>query len=362
MFKRIGWMILALALYGGTRAAAGVSPPSFLNSLRDLPSVSVSTVPVNTPEAGDQNPYGVAVVPIDSCKLKRGHILVSNFNNASNLQGTGSTIVDVDPITQTQSVFFDSAGTQIGLTTALVALRAGFVVVGAAPLVPTSTPTVGPGALLFLDSNGHVVQTLTDSALLLGPWDMTVNETDVDRPKLFVSNVLAGTVVRINVHVHDGQITIDSITRIGSGFAFSTNPAALVIGPTGLAWDGERDELFIADTGNNRIAELDHVSRADHDLGSGDTVFSGAPLQGPLGLLLTPGRHLVAVNGDAVLSGTPFNLAVEISRGGQLIATRQLDSGTPGALFGIALTVFEREVSLVFVDDNDVTVKILESQ
>ncbi len=363
MIKRFGWIVIpALVLYGGARTAAGWSPPSFLDSLRDTPAVSVSTTPTTGIEAGDQNPYGVAVVSIDAGKLKRGHILVSNFNNAGNAQGTGSTIVDVDPFAQTQSVFFDSAGTQIGLTTALAVLRAGFVVVGAAPLVASTPPTVASGALVFLDANGCVVLTLTDSALVRGPWDMTVNDTDTDRPKLFVSNVLTGTVVRINAHVHHHQIEIESITKIASGFAFRTDPAALVVGPTGLAWDEERDELFVADTGNNRIAELDHVSRADRDLGSGSTVFAGAPLQGPLGLVLTPGRHLVAVNGDAVPSGTPFNTAVEVSRSGELIATRQLDDGAAGALFGIALTVFEHELSLVFVDDNDATVKIVKTR
>src|ERR1700758_1011388 len=57
---------------------------------------SASTVPAN----GDVNPYGVAFVPP---KFPSGgtattrNILVSNFNNSSNLQGTGTTIVDIPP-------------------------------------------------------------------------------------------------------------------------------------------------------------------------------------------------------------------------------------------------------------------------
>src|ERR1700721_2546210 len=50
----------------------------------------VSTVPAN----GDQNPYGVAFVPQNfqtgPGPLKHGDILVSNFNNSQNLQGTGT--------------------------------------------------------------------------------------------------------------------------------------------------------------------------------------------------------------------------------------------------------------------------------
>ncbi len=334
--------------------------PSFLEALEDTPALSVSTVPLTGSQAGDQNPYGVTVVPVDSGVLKRGDILVSDFNGAANLQGTGSSIVRIDPGTGMQSLFFD-AGSPIGLSTALVALRSGLVVVGSAPRIQGTPSTVGNGSLIFLDGNGNVVLVLTDSALLNGPWDMTVNDTEPDWPRLFVSNVLLGTVVRIVAHVDDRAISIHSITQIASGFEFRTDPAALVIGPTGLAWDPKTDELFVADTGANRIAELDHVSTAAFDQGRGDTVFAGAPLEGPLGLLLTP-HHLIAVNGDSVTSTMP-NLAVEITRNGKLVATKTLDaSGTPGALFGITLTEFQDKPSLVFVNDNDNTVKILKTR
>jgi hypothetical protein len=66
----------------------------------------VSTVPAN----GDVNPYGVAFVPNGFPKsgaLEPGDILVSNFNNSGNLQGTGTTIVSVAP-TGGVSVFFQS--------------------------------------------------------------------------------------------------------------------------------------------------------------------------------------------------------------------------------------------------------------
>jgi hypothetical protein len=54
-------------------------------------------VPAHGPEAGDVNPYGVAVVPRSTGRLHAGDVLVSNFNNKANAQGTGSTIVQVSP-------------------------------------------------------------------------------------------------------------------------------------------------------------------------------------------------------------------------------------------------------------------------
>src|ERR1700676_4741719 len=54
--------------------------------------VTSSTIPGN----GDLNPYGVAIVPPgfpSNGAIRPGDILVSNFNNSSNLQGTGTTII-----------------------------------------------------------------------------------------------------------------------------------------------------------------------------------------------------------------------------------------------------------------------------
>jgi hypothetical protein len=77
----------------GTMAAAAVQPPpSFIGQFSHLKNIA-STVPAN----GDVNPYGVAVVRRSEGKLHRGDVLVSNFNNMNNLQGTGSTIVEVSP-------------------------------------------------------------------------------------------------------------------------------------------------------------------------------------------------------------------------------------------------------------------------
>ena len=60
------------------------------------PVTIASTVPNN----GDVNPYGIARVPRSTGSLVKGNILVSNFNNSKNLQGTGTTIVQSLPPVQ----------------------------------------------------------------------------------------------------------------------------------------------------------------------------------------------------------------------------------------------------------------------
>jgi hypothetical protein len=76
----------------GAGAAGASSFPAFVAPLHHITTLA-STVPAN----GDVNPYGVAVIPHGTGRLGRGNILVSNFNNKANVQGTGTTIVQITP-------------------------------------------------------------------------------------------------------------------------------------------------------------------------------------------------------------------------------------------------------------------------
>lgn len=60
----------------------------FLQSLTAVDLVA-STVPAN----GDVNPYGVFIVPKTVGNLVKGNLLVSNFNNASNVQGNNPVLL-----------------------------------------------------------------------------------------------------------------------------------------------------------------------------------------------------------------------------------------------------------------------------
>jgi len=136
-------------------------------------TITTSTIPSN----GDVNPYGVAFVPQDfpaGGLLNPGDLLVSNFNNAQNIQGTGTTIIKVTPTGQT-SLFFQGTA-PLGLSTGLEVLKAGFVLVANCPT--NSTPPVPgalPGSLLLIDSHGKLVETITNP-VIQGPWDFTVQD------------------------------------------------------------------------------------------------------------------------------------------------------------------------------------------
>jgi hypothetical protein len=330
----------------------------FLAHLAAEPSLTASVVAQN----GDQNPYGVAVVP-ESFPMAEdigpGDALVSDFNASSGLQGTGRSIVSVSP-TGATATFFEAAQSfgPVGLTTALLVLRSGIVVVGSTPTTDGTFATIMDGGLFFLDGQGDVLLNLTDSALLRGPWDATADDSDPWCPVLYVSNVLDGTVTRINMHVERSGATlvptIERLTRVASGFGTEPSSVALVLGPTGLVLSRDLQDLFVADTANNRVQRVRCVRTAARSRGAGDTVVSGPPLRGPLGLAPTPLRTLLTANGDAAgPDTTPQNLIVEFNPSrGRFVATRQLNSGAAGALFGIIVTRFAGSLSLLYVDND----------
>jgi hypothetical protein len=340
-------------------------------------TVVSSTVPAN----GDVNPYGVFRVPRSVGKLVRGNILISNFNNSANLQGTGTTIVQISP-RGSFSLFAQIDPTMlpgpcpggVGLTTALVVLRSGWVVVGSLPTTDGTAATAQAGCLIVLDSNGNVAETITD-AQINGPWDMTVfdetgDEGHASRAALFVTNVLndtvaaggsvvnEGTVVRVvlDVSASGGNPSVESITVIGSGFSERTDPAALVIGPTGVALGKNHKTLYVADSLNNRIAAISDPLHRSSSANTGSTVSSGGSLNDPLGMTLSINGNILTTNGN------DGNL-VETTPMGMQIATTQLDgTGDPpgaGTLFGL---VDDPGYGLFFVDDGSNTLNLASGQ
>jgi hypothetical protein len=315
----------------------------FLAKLPTTPTLTASTVPAN----GDLNPYGVAVVP-------RG-VLVSNFNDSQNLQGTGTTIVKVLRDGSTSTFF--QAGSGVGLTTALGVMRKGFAFVGSVPTTDGTSATVGQGEILIVNRFGQLIGTMKSARLLDGPWDLAINDQG-DTAQLFVSNVLSGTVTRIDVKISNGHVSPTSAVQIASGYTATTDPTALVIGPTGLAFDAKTGILYVASTGDNAIFAIPNAGGRRTDAGTGTLVTSDTThLHGPLGLAFAPNGDLLVSNGDAVnADANNPSTVVEFTRKGQFIDQISLSSSA-GAAFGIAVAENSGAVILLAVNDADNTLE-----
>jgi hypothetical protein len=347
--------------------AAATTPTAttaaFLTPLRTA-SMIASTVPGN----GDVNPYGLALVPATVGKLKMGNLLVSNFNDKANNQGTGTTIVQVTPA-GAQSLFAAISASSlpgscpggVGLTYALSILPGGYVVVGSLPTTNGKSATAQLGCLIVLDSNGKPVSTISGHNIE-GPWGMT-STTQGNVTTLFVSNVLNGgaakgvhtinnsTVLRMRLQTEPGSPPkVLEETVIANKIPWRDDTAALVIGPTGvaLAQDGM---LYVTDTLSNRIAAIPQALTRTTPVADGNTVSQGGLLRQPLGLTLAPNGNIVTTNaGDGNI--------VETTPAGKQVVAQTADKKTgAGTLFGLVIAPGGK--GIYYVDDGENSLQLL---
>jgi hypothetical protein len=324
---------------------------------------TVSQIATTVPANGDVNPYGVTVVPQTVGRLVRGDILVSNFNSKANVQGTGTTIVEISPDGSMRPFAWldtlpssDPCPGGVGLTTGLEVLPGGWVVVGSLPTAKGALPAVNPtGCLIVLDSHGAPVETWV-SKDINGPWDMAMR-AEPGQAALFVSNALSRTgshnampppsglctVVRVDVSLASGtRPRMTSVTVLGGAFAWRQDKAALVQGPTGLAL-GRGGTLYVASTIDSSISAIpDAVMRTSPVRPGTGVLTSGGSLSGPLGLTLAPNGDLIAVNGNN-------GKATEVTPQGRQIATVTLVPHGAGTLFGVTTPADGQ--GLIFVND-----------
>ena len=306
------------------------------------------------PQNGDQNPYGLDVAKVDAGLLRGGDLVVCNFNNAANVQGTGTTIVALHP--------------QANAKPLRVAQNAALLGCDALALAPTDTIWAAAFAANdnpIVSSSGALVNTLST-----GPWHGPFGETFAPAhppfvAAFYVSNARDGSIVRVNI-----RPTGFTFDVIATGFAVNNGAPGSILGPSGLQYDNQRDALYVIDGQDNSVTVLRHVSfipagglAFKNGTPSGVAaflvrrIFQGAPLNGPISSALLPDGHLVIGN---TLDPAGTNLLVEITRGGRLVATKNVDAGAAGALFGLVATgSSDNDVKLYFNDDNDNTVKVL---
>ena len=365
--KSLTLAICACAM-GAWPVVAQASSAPFVASFNNVQTIA-STVPKN----GDVNPYGLVVAPVSTGRLVAGDALISNFNGHRNLQGTGSTIVEISP-SGSVSLFASLDPNKlpgacpggVGLTTALVALRSGWIIVGSLPTKDGTSATMQAGCLLVINAQGNVVETISGGDIN-GPWDMTALDNGATAT-LFVSNVLngtvaaspatvnGGTVVRIGLsNLKSGMPTMTSEQVIGSGLPERTDPSALVVGPTGvgLAANGT---LYVNDSVNSRIVAIANATTRTTST-AGKTVSAGGALNDPLGMAIAPNGDILTVNGG------DGNL-VETTPTGAQVAVKMLDTSPAppgpngnGTLFGVAVTQDQKGV--FFVDDGTNTLNLL---
>jgi hypothetical protein len=351
---------------GGTASATTATVtvgPSILSTLSVAGITEIGST-IDPVEMGG-NPYGLAIAPATTGLITAGDLVVCNFNDgATNTQGLGTTIVGLHP-TAGATPYRIAQSSQLQGCNALAML----------PDDSISAAAFDANQSALVTAAG-VVNTPFSADTFDHPWGEAYVPANGQNPAaLYVSN-LDGSIDRITLN-GDAQT---AFTQIATGFCGSGAPGG-VFAPSGLTYDASIDTLYIVDTSSNSVVAFAAVS----SIGSAGVVVNGqcqsvmtAPTPEPTfsgpsatsarviatgGSLFTPLSAALLSNGDLIVGDADIdigsqmpNLVFEISPvlpGGFVGQPVQLDTGAPGALFGIVATVDAQGNQIVYFNDDN---------
>jgi hypothetical protein len=359
--------------------------PNLLSTLKPTGAITTvgSTVdPIN----GDLNPYGLVIAPATAGLITKGDLVVCNFNNAANnatmppsgnVQGAGTTLIGLHPAAGSMPYRIAQSADLQGCN-AIAMLPDDSI---AAAAWATAQNPLGENPLV--GANGAVASPFA-SDIFAGPWGETYVAATATQPAaLYLSNApggsttSGGTIDRISL---SGD-TQTSFTEIVTGICSGGVPGA-IFGPAGLTYDPASDTLYIVNTSAASVIAIAGVSNIEKDgvivngqctasatstpvptfsgpsMASARVIAHGAPFNTPLSAALLKNGDLVVGNADIGLM-TPSattNLLIEISPvvpGGFVGQPLQIDTGAPGALFGIAATVDASGNQIIYFNDDN---------
>jgi len=326
---------------GSTPKAPAVLP--LLDHLRTLTTIGSAVDPVT----GDQNPYGLAIAPISAGLVSAGDLIVCDFNDGpTNTQGQGESIVGLHPAA--------------GSAPYRIAHDASLLGCNALALNPTNdfiwASAFNANDVAIFGPDGTDVATLAASSFpWSNPFGQIFGTSGAGVAAFYVSNAAGGTVDR--VVVANGAIA--STTVIATGFSVNNGVPGSILAPSGLTYDASKDTLYVVDGNVNAVYAIPNASTIATAVAASSlrVLARGAPLNGPISAALLPDGNLVVGN---TLDPAGKNLLLEVSTSGVgVIATKNVDTGAAGAIFGIVAAGTVASTKIYFNDDNANTVVLL---
>jgi hypothetical protein len=172
--------------------------------------------------------------------------------------------------------------------------------------------------------------------------------------KVFVSNVLTGTVSRLDLSLNGGNVVVKSAVVIATGYYHKPNIVTFEVGPTGSVYDAQKDILYVASTGDKEVFAVRNAGWRMDSEGKGRVIYADpVHLHGPLGMVRAPNGHLLVSNSDGFNPdpNQPSEI-VEFTVNGKFIGQLSVDPAQGGA-FGLNIeSVTDDQVRFAAVDDN----------
>jgi len=350
---------------GSARAAAPADTTSILKLLTKNVTIG-STVDTKN---GDKGPRAISVVQSSFGELKKGQVLVCNFEDSSGNAGNGTTIEQFEPVASSKpTTFFQNAKIE-GCDGDAVTSGEQVYATGLTSKVMVKINQKGQ---LKKTYGSPITQPLGDGfAPML---------YDYSPELVFTGNADTGGVDRLSFGGYGGGPGLEVI----DGFDVNKGAGWSALGPSGIAyWCGKvttgsgicgnrADDLYIVDGACNAVVAINHASNllvkdeitiqpgckkftCEYKTATCATlVKAGSPLNKPEASTLLP-------NGNLIVANTGNNTLVEMTPQGQVLDTLVVDkSKTPG-IFGLAaIGTKDSNTALFYTDANTNTLQELE--
>jgi hypothetical protein len=313
---------------------------------------------------GDMGPRTISLVK-STFVLKKGQLLVCNFEDSAGTPGKGSTIEVLNPKPHSKSATFTQSTKLEGCD---------------GDAVTESNQVYGTGMLSRGVSQFNQSGSLENSygPLIKAPFadaDAFCGEPYAPED-IYVSSSKTGSIIKLAFTSVSGKTTL---TEVMTGFGVNHGSGWSALGPSGMQYSSQKtgnlcnDSLYIVDGVDNTVVAVSNASNLVHKdeivvqpggktfkcaqpkLTCARLVHSGSPLNAPVASALLPNGNLVVANTKG------GNELVELTPMGKVLDTKTIDTSTAAHIFGLLATgTSDSDTALFYTDTKTNTLHELE--
>jgi hypothetical protein len=310
------------------------------------------------PKNGDTGPRAISLVRA-TFGLKKGQMLVCNFDDSAGTVGKGTTIEVLDPDPHSKPATFTQSskieGCDGDTVTATNQVYATALVSG---LVSQFTQ-VGK---LNESYRSHFQAPFADADAFCG---------EAYAPEdVYVSDSKTGSITKLSF-LPVGRSGKVKMTQVISGFGAGKGSGWSTLGPSGIQYNSVKtgtrcnDTLYIVDGVDNTVVAISNASsllekdeivvqpggkkfKCLHAKFTCATlVYSGSPLDAPVASALLPNGNLIVANTQG------GNKLVEMTPTGQILDTKTIDTSSTAHVFGLLATGTSDSDTVLFYTDTE---------
>lgn len=372
----IAGALLATSACGGNATVPAGVPESTIGASSIVPNDTTSILKklkkdveigaTVDPKNGDMGPRAITLVR-STFGLKKGQLLVCNFEDSAGTAGKGTTIEVFDPKPNSNPVTFTQSSKLEGCDGDAITAENQVYGTGLASGVVSQFTQVGQ---LKKSYDSHVQVPFSDADAFCG---LPYAPEDI-----YVSDSKTGSIIKLSFIAvsHGGKV---KMTEVITGFGINKGSGWSILGPSGIQYDNRRtgslcnDTLYIVDGADNTVVAVSNASnllqkdeiivqpggkkfKCAHPQATCATlVYSGSPLNGPVASALLPNGNLIVANTKG------GNKLIELTPTGKILDTKILDKSKTARVFGlVANGTNDSDTVLFYTDTKTNTLQELE--